>query len=1191
MKRIITPYQKKALGYEKHISLTANAGSGKTFVLSRRFVEIAVKENIDIDNIVAITFTEKAAAELYKKISEEINERLESASGIGERRKLENLKRQFVSANISTIHSFCINALREFAPEAGIDANFTSIDETETNDLLNLLIDDEVNKKLTDEKTADDIKYLIRILGSKENLVQQTKKLIQKRKNVSVIEKKLFTCTQEETSQKYHELFQKYLKDFFENRLCDAVKSIIKINEHVLGNDDKNEIAASAKKILSGIKSENNFQLKFSYVGKLGDVILTKSGSPRKILSRGYLTSKLREALAADVELIEKFFDDSSGIELDENSNLAEKELARFGKKILEFYHIVLDAFTSKKKQRGYLDFEDILILTQRILMRDEVRNYLSKKYKYIMVDEYQDTNEIQYEIFMPILEYLKINNLFVVGDEKQSIYMFRDAELEIFDRTKKEIENAASSESVLTLPHSFRMNPEIAAFVNLLFGRLFANPDPSFNEVKYEELICAKTEGEKGGVEFLITDEESEADAENDIAAKKILQLVNPDGEYKLNYGDIVLLCRKRDQFFELEQSFIRYKIPYLIIGGKGFFQRQVIYDIYNYLSFLLNEDNDAALVGILRSPFCNLSDREIFLISLERGATYFKKFIGYCKNNKSAEKILSSINRYKKLVRQKDIGSFLRLLINETGYISVIASKQNAIQELANLEKLLSISRNFAGGDFKTLYDFVAYLSDSIKAYEDEGQAQVITGNNTVKLMTIHQSKGLEFKAVFLYGCNQVVRNSNIKTGSVVIDKNFGLLTKVPVNEDYFSGYYSAPINGVYEYAAAKKNLAESKRVLYVAATRAANYLFITAKSKKGNFNKDSFIDLIASALNIDFNKEVLTFVSKLKFMVLSGESYITDEKEITLNIPVTKQLKEDFRNLKDEEKFSQVQKKKLLIENKEDFPKKEIISATKVSIFSQCPVKYQLTYELGYAVILKRMKKYIDNYDFKYPEDEETINFADLKGRVIHKILEKETPAEKIQEETDFLLQQEETLDDKPEETIKITGEIKDDLLKFYSSETYHLLKSYSNYQNEFEIYTEENENYLYGIIDKLVIEKSKLIIVDYKTDRVNEISIKEKAEAYFTQLTFYAYVLSKYYSGINNFELRLVFIRKPDEEVVKQITRSDLVNFGEKLGSMINKMNHGDFQQNLSHCTKCQFAIKDNQCVKNFTSNLR
>ena len=293
-----------------------------------------------------------------------------------------------------------------------------------------------------------------------------------------------------------------------------------------------------------------------------------------------------------------------------------------------------MEIYTKKKSENGYLDYEDILLHTYGILQKDEIREELSEKYKYIMIDEYQDTNEIQYQIFLPLLSFLKKNNLFVVGDEKQSIYMFRDAELEVFERTRKDIELKSGKEALLTLPDSFRMAPSLCVFINQLFKSLFSNPRVIFNEVEHKDLICARNDSNLGEVEILLNEKnKDEEDKEAELVSKRILKLAD---EKKINFSSIAVLCRKRRFFELLEKSFVKYNVPYSIVGGKGFYQKQPVYDIFNYFSFMLDKENDAALVGILRSPFFSVSDSNIFEISLCRGHNFWKKLKNFTENKK---------------------------------------------------------------------------------------------------------------------------------------------------------------------------------------------------------------------------------------------------------------------------------------------------------------------------------------------------------------------------------------------------------------------------------------------------------------------------------------------------------------------------------------------------------------------------
>ncbi|MEK6552937.1 MAG: 3'-5' exonuclease, partial [Bacteroidota bacterium] len=394
-----------------------------------------------------------------------------------------------------------------------------------------------------------------------------------------------------------------------------------------------------------------------------------------------------------------------------------------------------------------------------------------------------------------------------------------------MFNKTKKEIDGTEKTGRLLSLPHSFRMAPPLVLFINKIFSNLFNNPDQFFNEVAHDKLVCAKDENEISKVELLLSEADTEI-KECDLVAEKISKLIN-DNEVGLK--DIAILCRKRDSFAELEKVFVKKNIPYSIVGGKGFYQRQTIYDIYNYLSFLLKHENNSALIGILRSPFFNISDLQLYKISLEEGNTFYEKLNNCSENNSELKEVYNKLNENLMIASSTEIYSLIRKILLESGYWAVIASKKNSSQEIANVEKLLLLARAFTRKSFKNLYDFTVSMRESIEDHEDEGQAQVTRDENSVKILTIHQAKGLEFKAVFLYNCNDTVKDSSVKSKSLICDKNYGVIAKVPTDGNYFNKYDTAPIVSLYNYIIYRKNLAEIKRLLYVGLTRAKNYLFI--------------------------------------------------------------------------------------------------------------------------------------------------------------------------------------------------------------------------------------------------------------------------------------------------------------------------------------------------------------------------
>ncbi len=1170
----LTDNQKKALAYDKHIALTANAGSGKTFVFSKRYVEIALNGNVDLDKIVAITFTEKAAAELYSRIAREINERLITETDPEKRFRLERMRQNLVSANISTIHSFCLNVLKENAPDAGLDVNFVPIDESVSAELIEKSIEELFKNFAQSNRLEPEIKYLIRIFGSKFTLVNELTSAINDRKDLLSVKENIYNNTVNQIAARFKNDFEQKLVEYLSDEVEKTIRNIEEINSFAFSVTKRNETVEKIQDLIVKIKKEKDLLAKINLIMSIAEVMLTKSGTVRK---KGYLSSPDQIAVADKIGQVEEFFRSVSTLELGDQTAIIEKELARFGMNFVKVFDELFGIYQRKKSENAYLDYEDMLLFTERLVVKPEIQEKLKAKYEYIMIDEYQDTNEVQYNIFMPILENLKKGNLFVVGDEKQSIYMFRGAELEVFNKTKEEIKSGGAP---LVLPHSFRMAPNIAAFTNFVFSKLFDSPKLEFNEVKYEEIICAYTGKEKGAVEFLITDLKSEDyQPESTLVTAKILELVREKG---LKFSDIAILCRKRSAFEELEKEFVKYDIPYLIIGGKGFYQKQIIYDITNYLTFLLNPNDDKAFVGLLRSPFYTFSDVELYEVSLCEGDSFFEKFKMYAQNNNDAREILNLINLHLSEAAASDIAKLIRKICEDTGYWSVVSAKRNSAQEIANLEKIIAIANNFSNQSFATLYDFVNYLSQSIEKTDDEGQAKILEDADAVNLMTLHKAKGLEFKAVFLYRTADRTQQDRAKSKSIRIDKNFGIMTKVPLN-NYFEKYKAAPVVWLSDYVQRRKEIAETKRLLYVGVTRAEEYLFISATANNGSYSNNSFADLLFRTINHYQTEGGYEFSTKLK--VAKPEEGIFSEKEISADLHITVTTNIEIEKLKNARSSKIPFPEKIDIEKIIDKEKNEIISASKVAVFSQCPVKYKLTYELGYSKLYSMKKQLSNLYEFNYKEeDEEILSLADVQGRIIHSLLEHETPPELLEKETTELIEAEAISQPQLMNGIeKLRERILSKIGKFYKSEEYKRLKEFENYKNEYEIYAAENDYYLYGIVDKLIIEEDKIIIVDYKSDDVTEKKIDNKIKGYLNQLKFYAYVLSKAYKNIENFELRLIFLDIPENPVVRQLNRSGLKKFGNDIAEIVRAIRNYEFIPNLKHCVFCHYSDDEGKCV--------
>lgn len=1203
----LTPSQQKALEYKHHISLTANAGSGKTFVLSKRYLQIVENEDISLREIAAITFTDKAASELYKRIATEVEDNLKKNISHIKLKKWNQIRRQLVSAHISTIHSFCVDVLRQFPVEAKIDANFTPIDQITSNELIELAIDEEIKKIFYNEEKNSEIKKVIRILGSKNSLSEVIANLIYERRKISIIQNYIYKNNIDDVVNNYTKIYDEYLDKIFANELSNVAAKIKLLNDDVLINKKDNKYGLEINNLLSKINEQNNLKKKLLILKKIGSYLLTIKNSVRK---QGYLKNDSYLKFSDERNVIEEFYERLVKLDLEINEGVTNKKLAEFSISLLNIFQLCLENYEMRKTEFGYLDYEDILLHTQNIISNPSVISELKKKFKYIMIDEYQDTNELQYNIFLPILDYLKKGNLFIVGDEKQSIYSFRDADLNIFNKTKNDIKELEGKDSLLSLPDSFRMSPVISAFTNYVFKNLFSNPNPLYNEVAYSEIVCARNDDLKGKIEILSAGNNDETDTlitESELVTKRILKLVRKDKwrineqreERNIQWQDISILCRRRKHFKELETAFIKYGIPFTIVGGQGFYQQQPIYDVYNYFSFLLDKKNDTGLIGILRSPFFNLSDSILFEVSLEIGESFWQKLNNYSGNNNRFSPLIKTLEENINLVSSSEISFVLRKIFAESPFISTLASRINGEQEIANLQKLISITNNYSQKPFTTLYDYVEYLKGAIEKISDEAQSILTLDSSAVNIMTLHQAKGLEFPAVFLYKCGEQNKSRSKK---VTIDEEFGVLSKLPADDGYYEDFIEPPLLSISNIINNKKDEAELKRLLYVGITRAKDYLFISSTKEKKYGNR-SFMGILLSALKTDDESDSINISTKIKRLIIEDNSFKNIIEDIDINIPIINSV--EWMPAKPNENIDALIDKNIIINIDKiiDHPSGEIISATKIAVYSQCPLKYKFTYDLGLTKLYENYKNYNktkpteNEYEFNPSEidqDEymkEKNNFLlgnyppELKGKLIHNILQKEIKYDELDNYLNSVLNEKNyqiILNDKIKNSLK--KDIKYDLNGFYKAPIFSEINSHKNYTNEFELYLKENDYYLYGIIDKIIFEENKITIVDYKTDNIQKVQVKDRIENYLPQLNFYAYLIIQLYDRIEQIDIKLIFIKHPADVYSKSITKEELMSFGEYLKETVNNMRINNYKKNLKHCSKCLFTDSNGNCIK-------
>ena len=500
------------------------------------------------------------------------------------------------------------------------------------------------------------------------------------------------------------------------------------------------------------------------------------------------------------------------------------------------------------------------------------------------------------------------------------------------------------------------------------------------------------------------------------------------------------------------------------------------------------------------------------------------------------------------------------------------------------------------------RTLYDYVFYLKDSIERIEDESQAGVTDESNSVNIMTYHQAKGLEYKVIFLYNSDEIIRKDNIRSKSISVNKNYGILTKVPLENRISSEYRKAPLVGVIDMVEERKELAEFKRLYYVGVTRAIEYLFICGKYKEdGNYAENSILGMTGKALNIDFTMESFKLKSLLKISKEKNGDFETEEKEIEVGINISSAVA--INDLKIIPLPNTVENYKINISEIYDIPEGEFISATKIAVFEQCPLKYQLTYEYGFTKLFSRYKNWFKSKNqvlSTIPGDEfnpiEDLNddvlessskvrgLSDVKGRIIHKALQNEVSINNIESFIDEALKNELAIIPFEKNNYeKLKKEILGDLLLYLESDTYSRISSLKNFHNEYEVYVKEKDYFLYGIIDKLIIEDKTVKIIDYKTTDISEGEIKERVVTYLPQLQFYSYIVSQLFDIIEVFELVIVFIKHPEKKYTATLNKREIAQFSNKLQKMIKNVREGKFNKNLNHCSNCLYALQQTNCI--------
>ncbi|HEX6717635.1 MAG TPA: UvrD-helicase domain-containing protein, partial [Pyrinomonadaceae bacterium] len=741
--RVLLPEQASA-AYEidKHISVTAGPGSGKTTVLVERYVHILREHSLSIDQIVAITFTNRAANEMHERLRSELNQMLRIANE-EERRRWLNYKRTLDGAVITTIHGFCARMLREFPIEARVDPQFLLLDEHRAAMMLELIVEEVLSEFISNGHV--EISRLTLGVG-RSRLAAALAQLYREARGQGLGLEDLALATArvhatEEDHARALEELERTMEEFLGVRR--TTKAAI--------TNQADVIAAwkEAQKLLKSIPSHET----------LADYCrLVESFRAHRPQARAPVADHVK---ALDTLVWGK----------DLQGRVPQVCLDLFARQYaLEMVNLLMrvDQRLNEEKQKlSALDFDDLELRTLSLLERPEVVARTSERYRFFLVDEFQDTNAVQRVLLerLALAKGRRPANLFIVGDRKQSIYGFRGADVDVFREMTSILLAAGGEEKPLQL--NFRSQPPLITFFNYLFERLFQVPNDvpaseyknldQLGYVKHEKSEPKRELRDEGPlVELLITTKPSVEDdprAEQDSRvldaqqlARRILTLTH--GPKGVKYGDIALLFRAMTQVQIYESVFRRANIPYQTVLGRGFYEREEITDLIQLLRFLDNKTDEIALAAVLHSPICGLSDNALLALRCApllsevettgaRGFSATRRLYTALRHHDEIAFIAPEehelLDRAAKLISELvdrrhhyPIQDLLRYAVAESEYLTVVAANYDGAQRLANVERLFTLAARFESSGTHLIRDFVRYVQEfeAIGSRESEGQ-----------------------------------------------------------------------------------------------------------------------------------------------------------------------------------------------------------------------------------------------------------------------------------------------------------------------------------------------------------------------------------------------------------------------------------------------------------------------------------
>lgn len=1176
----------------QNILVSASAGSGKTFVMAERILD-QLARGVEISQLFISTFTVKAATELKERLEKKISQQIQETDDVDLKQHLGRQLADLPNAAIGTMDSFTQKFLGKHGYLIDIAPNFRILQ----NESEQLLLKNEVFHQIFEDHYQGE---------NKENFSRLVKNFAGRGKDERGLRQQVYKIYDflQSTSSPQKWLNESFLKGFEEADFANEKDKLTEQIKQALWNLEsffRYHLDNDAKEFPKAAYLENVQQV-LDEIGSLNQE--SDSQAYQAVLSRVVAISKDKNGRAlanssrkADLKPLADSYNDERKAQFAKLGQLSDQitvhdyqeryheDTWELAKNFQTFMSDFVEAYRERKRQENAFEFADISHYTIEILENfPQVREAYQERFHEVMVDEYQDTNHIQ-ERMLELLS--NGHNRFMVGDIKQSIYRFRQADPQIFNEKFQRYAQNPQEGKLILLKENFRSSSEVLSATNDVFGRLM---DQEVGEINYDsmhQLVFANTKltpNPDNKAEFLLYDkddseqeeEESQTDTkltgEMRLVLKEILKLHQ---EKDVAFKEIALLTSSRSRNDQILLALSKYGIPVKTDGEQNnYLQSLEVQVMLDTLRVIHNPLQDYALVALMKSPMFSFDEDELARLSLQKAEdkvqeNLYEKLVNAQKQATSQKELIHStlaeklnqfmdiLDSWRLYAKTHSLYDLIWMIYNDRFYYDYVGALPNGPARQANLYALALRADQFEKSNFKGLSRFIRMIDQVLEAQHDLASVAVAPPKDAVELMTIHKSKGLEFPYVFILNMDQDF-NKQDSMSDVILSRQNGLGVKyiAKVETGAVEAHYPKTIklsipSLTYTQNEEELQLAsysEQMRLLYVAMTRAEKKLYLVGKGSRekleakeypaaNNGKLDSNTRLQARnfqdwiwAITKVFAKDNLNL--SYRFV---GEDQLTREAigELENKSPLqdssqadnrqSETIKEALEMLKEVEVYNTL--------------RRAAIELPSVQTPSQIKKFYEPVMDMEGVEIAGQSQSVEKKISFDLPDfsTKEKVTGAEI-GSATHELMQRidlsQQPTLTSLAETLKQVQTSPAVRDKINLSkilaffdTPLGQEILANTDYLYREQPFSMLKRDQKSQEDFVVR---------GILDGYLLYKDRIVLFDYKTDRYDQPS--QLIDRYRGQLALYGEALSRAYS-IENIEKYLILLGKDEVQVVK------------------------------------------------------